>query len=285
MSLKYISLGFRELLGAFAVFILKSIRCIPFSITYSSLKILIPFYYKTRPQHIASVKRKIDSSPFSKELTLNQYYQHRLQLLLNNIYWHGQPHLPPQSKILNEHYLEKALQVNCPLVILSLHMGPFELLHKGAYQKTKKAHRPYYVLTAKAFSKTLTQYMNSGRETEGKKTVLNRKIGSSLKKIIQQNGVLAMMVDQSPLRDHESLTLWGTHTLPFNDKLLSLLLNKGAILLPLSCYQKGKTTVLTYHEPIAKPHLKTKITEFLEKEIAQAPAQWNWSYGGIKVKS
>jgi lauroyl/myristoyl acyltransferase len=173
-------------------------------------------------------------------------------------------------------------------------MGAFELLHKLPYPDIYDADKNFTVLVAPAFSHVLTSYLNLGRRNKNKHIMLNRSLPAAVLKTRRTRGVLGVMLDQSPARQDDFLTLWKSIQLPFNHRLLEISAEKGFVLLPLSTrLDRDGSAILEYQAQFTPPSerepagkaWKELIRNFLEKEIARAPEQWNWSYPGIRVAS
>jgi lauroyl/myristoyl acyltransferase len=145
--------------------------------------------------------------------------------------------------------------------------------------------RPFRILTAPAFSRSLTAFMAQGREGGGK-TVLwvggdgPRGLERGLRDTASKGGVLALMVDQHPGRQEDvaTLDLWDRIRVPWPARLLEFLAAQDFIFIPVSArLEPDGTSLVRYHAAIADPG-PAAIRAFLEAAIEDAPGQWNWSY-------
>ncbi len=219
---------------------------------------------------------------------LESYYRARLEILLRSVASHGAPAcdsdiLPEGEAIWND-----ILDSGRPVVLIGLHLGFFELLHK--YPAAPPQGRPFLVVTAPAFSEPLSQFMRLGREIQGREVVWNGQTAVAARRILRENGVLALMADQAPRHAIGQLTLWDGLHVPCGVRLFSFLALKGAVLVPVSTWiQSDGRSRLKFHKPLTAEgenqgvSLETQLSEFLELAVERAPEQWNWSYPGISI--
>jgi len=171
-----------------------------------------------------------------------------------------------------------------PVVLLGLHAGPWELLHRLPGAATGF---PFAIATAPAFAPALTAFMAEGREREGKRILWTGSVGAKglpagLREILDAKGVLAFMVDQvpGPPETSEYLELWGRIRCPYPGRLLRFLEARDCLFVPISVKSSNGVAELRYHGvwETADPD---RVRAFLEEAIAAAPDQWNWSYPKI----
>jgi lauroyl/myristoyl acyltransferase len=250
-----------------------------------------------RPGHASRLRALFASSPVAGRLTLGKYYSMRLRLLLLGLKAHGASveaggigtgATTGGRPLLEglEHYRE-ALESGRPVALVGLHAGLVERLHR---LPPAKGGKPFFILTAPAFSPPLTAYMARGREQEGKRILWlggkgDRGLEAGLRAVIAGKGVLAMMADQHPgaKEDCEFLSLWGSVQVPYPARMFRFLAGQGFLFVPVSTrlYPDGSAPV-RFHPAFdaAEPE---RIRGFLEQAIAEAPDQWNWSYPKNRV--
>ncbi|MEO6094599.1 MAG: hypothetical protein ABIW76_02620 [Fibrobacteria bacterium] len=284
--------------GQLAVFLISLVRRMPARVTRQLLWPALKVYPLLRPGHVSRLKARFAACPFPS-LTPGTYYAARLDLMIRGLKLHGSP-IPPILEDGTAHYRE-ALIANRPIALIGLHAGLLELQHR--VPEAPKA-RPFYILTAPAFSPPLTAFMAQGRERDGKRILwigkggkgygqgpggvealgknLGKSLGNGLRALLGSNGVLALMADQhpGPAEACEYLHLWGAIRVPWPARLLRFLDSKGVICLPVSTRIDYDGNVrFTYHPPL-RPDAES-IRAYLETSIAQSPEQWNWSYPKI----
>jgi lauroyl/myristoyl acyltransferase len=268
--------------GALCVLALRGLGALPLEHARALLTLPVRLYPWLRRRHAVRLRACFSASPFAGTLRLSGYYRTRLGLLLSGLSAHGRTvtsafHL---ARMEGEAAYARALASGRPVVLLGLHAGPWELLHR---LPPAPPGRPFAILTAPAFAPALTAYMAEGRERDGKGVLWvgggDRGLESGLRKILESRGVLAMMADQvpGPAEACEYLGLWGRVRSPYPGRLLRFLGSKGCVFVPVSVRQDGKAAVLTFHGAWDEAGPE-RVRGFLEAAIALAPDQWNWSY-------
>ncbi len=258
----------------------------PIRLTSFILSLLLPCYFLLRSSHIKKVSLQLKKC--FPALTIRSYYHRRLYLYLMNIQLHGRPLNKSKIQFLQKENYDQALTQNRPIILLGLHAGLFEFLHKAP---AKPLNKDFYILTAKAFADPLSTYMRNGREIEGKKILWNTGETWRLRKVLRTNSILALMIDQFPSQSNENLKLWNCLSLPCSTHLLQLCLQYKALLIPISTYLDPQNQpILKFHSAFSLADASSEslikfMQAFLEEAIAKAPLDWNWSYPKLKIYS
>ncbi len=298
--------------GNLAVTMLRLLPLIPFQFLEKLLQPFLIVYPFFRKNHVRRMKACWKALPFEHTLTVRTYYRNRLRIFLRTLKQHGKD--PEGENIIRRflirgeiHYRE-ALEKNRPIILLGLHLGLFENLHR---LPMKPVDRPFGILTAKGFAESLTKYMVKGRELGGKRMVLRKNFSEEVRRVIQQRGILAMMVDQNPevKSEENSLLLWNKISICYPRRLLEFAVRNGFLILPVATIvakEIGRGEVGTdwieskiperakegieFGEPwifsegkISKEIIEEKVRMFLEKHIESLPELWNWSYGKVST--
>ena len=296
---------------------LAALRRVPARVTGRLLSPALRLYPLFRPRHAARLKACFAAAPLRAPLSLRDYYATRLGLLLRGLACHGKP-LPAVSQgteasmrewtpdlrvqVQGEKHYREALARRRPIALIGLHAGMVELLHRIP---EAPEGRPFFILTAPAFSPPLTRYMARGREMEGKRILWvgksdgkgdgQRGLEQGLRSVIAANGVLALMADQhpGPADECEYLMLWDRVRVPWPARLIRFLAAQGFQCVPVSTRMlkdgfaqgpEGSTATARFEFHPALPHADAGgIRAFLEKAIAEAPEQWNWSYPKVRI--
>lgn len=186
---------------------------------------------------------------------LAAYYHERLRSVRTCLCFHGRALPRDQVQVEGSHHYEAALRTGRPVLLLGIHSGPVELLHKVP---RKPPQRPFGILTAEAFSPPLTRYLREGRCREGKEAIPRGAAAPFLRRFTREKGILAVMADQlgSPAKGRvrgdglreggkreagkeggpELLELFGSFLLPVDFRLLRWALRQGALFLPLEVW-------------------------------------------------
>lgn len=284
--------------GAVAVLALRWLGGLPPRGARALLAPALAFYPRLRRRHSERLRACFSASPFAGALGLDAYYRMRLAMLLAGLRAHGRAVTAAftHTRVEGEAAYARALASGRPVVLLGLHAGPWELLHR---LPPAPAGRPFAILTAPAFAPALTSYMAEGRERDGKSVVWvggdgERGLESGLRSLLESRGVLAMMADQvpGPADACEYLELWGRIRSPYPGRLLRFLGSRGCIFVPVSVRQAGDAAmaaggggsargpggvILTFHGTWDEAGPE-RVRGFLEEAISRAPDQWNWSY-------
>ncbi len=269
--------------GWLAVLLLRGLRRIPISL---ALALMVPALYAYplfRRAHARRLRAAFAASPFRERLGLSRYYRMRARLLLLGLKAHGGP-LPRHRSEGTGHY-QAALASGRPVVLIGLHAGPLEMLHRIP---PAPAGKPFLILTAPAFAPTLTEYLATGREGEGKRILRTgaggeKGLEQGLRAVLSQGGVLALMADQypGPSGENEFLELWDRVQVPYPGRMLRFLARQDCAFIPVSAFLGiDGVTVFRFHPGMARPDASA-LRAFLEAAVAQAPEQWNWSYPKI----
>jgi lauroyl/myristoyl acyltransferase len=180
-----------------------------------------------------------------------------------------------------EHY-RKALESGRPVALVGLHAGMVERLHRLPPAAPGK---PFFILTAPAFSAPLTAFMARGRELDGKRILWiggkgDRGLEAGLRSVIAGKGVLALMADQhpGPAGECETLSLWGNVQVPYPARMFRFLEGQGFLFVPVSTRLLRDGSAPVRFHPSFDAADPERIRGFLEQAIAEAPDQWNWSY-------
>jgi hypothetical protein len=259
------------------------LRTLPYPVSHACLQPGAVAYRLFRGGQGAKVRARIAASPPSLRLDAASYYRRRLELLLRGLRAHGAEvtrGFPPVREEGREAYLE-ALASGRPVALLGLHAGPLELLHRVP---PAPAGRPFLILTAPAFAPALSEFLAWGRERDGKRILWAGSRGgpsleTGLRACLERRGVLALMADQypGPPADCEWIELWDRLRIPYPARLLRFLENRGCLFVPVSARLEAHSARIRYEGPWGTAP-KAWIRDFLERAIAAAPDQWNWSY-------
>jgi lauroyl/myristoyl acyltransferase len=272
--------------GALAVGFLRGLGSIPVELALALLTPGLLPYRLLRRRHVARLRACFAASPFGDRLSLPVYYRRRLALLLSGLRAHGRPVTAAFPRVETEGagIYADALASGRPVVLLGLHAGPWELLHR---LPASPADRPFAIATAPAFAPALTAFMAEGREREGKRILWTGDVSAKglltgLREVLDAKGILALMTDQvpGPAQSSEYLELWSRIRCPYPGRLLHFLEERDCLFVPVSVRMAEGIAKLRYHGAweAAGPD---RVRAFLEESIAAAPDQWNWSYPKI----
>jgi lauroyl/myristoyl acyltransferase len=240
-------------------------------------RVLLPLYFPFRRATRARLRALRISCP--------AYYRMRLRLALLSLrHLLGRPD-GLEVRVEGQELYAAAQATGRPILLLGWHQGPVELLHRVPSRSTE---RPFFVMTAGAFSPALAQLMAKGRaegrasEAErGAKAVIRPDSLSGLRAWERDKGVLAVMVDQVRGRPEEWLSFRAgpraTAHAPWPKRLLEWVLERRPEVLVVSARLEGNSVRFRY-EAVDPNAPKEDVAAKIEAALARAPAQYNWSY-------
>lgn len=179
--------------------------------------------------------------------------------------------------IENEQIFLEALQSNSPIVVISIHQGPFEILHRSLC----KYHRPVYLLTANFSNTLLNQALKTLREHPILHEYPENQAGNALRQCFKNKGILALLIDQGKGASPCNTKLFGLNS-PLYLKLPIKANQMGASLVSFRVYKQNKSIVLrfeTLYKAKTPDHiLENSINNEVETWISEHPEDWTWNY-------
>ena len=262
----------RSLAGLISTAALRLLGTLPPGVIVALGSPLLPFYALIRPQ----TKRRLRSLPVP--VPTLPYYRMRLRLAALSLRHLTNHPNDLTVRIEGEEHYHAALASGKPVALLGWHQGPVELLHR--IPPASNDDRPFYILTAEAFSLALTGLLKQGRTQPGK-TMVDSDRSAALRDFIRRNGLLAVMVDQVPGDPSDFFSLWnGSVKIPRTGELLEWLRNQGSLLVAVTVSLEKEDTVLFRYHPV---NGLEDLEALLEKSLAENPLQYNWSYPKIRL--
>jgi lauroyl/myristoyl acyltransferase len=315
---------FREILGVICILLFWLVQRAPYFILVGIFTRLLPLYLLIRKKNSHRIflgihaywkhqdASRVHTPLLSEKEILLEYYTTRFQLFCKHLqYYRQKQQFLTSPRIQGVEHIEKALIESKPILLLGLHMGIFEALHTFPWLHYLEDHskdnntnilnssltnRTLSVLTAPAFSKTLSTYMTYLRMSPNsninpsieKRSIHPHQLSSHLKECIKTKGIFAYMGDQAS-QGTEYVTLWNTIKLPMSTRLPQFFKKHGGMVLPICTYEKKSGTEIHCYPPLTVEENNSEawqktIEPFLEKSIALAPYQWNWSYPSWSLK-
>ena len=171
---------------------------------------------------------------------------------------------------------------NKSIVFVSIHLGAFEILHRGLANSVESGElklESYVNLIVSEFrNKKLDEFLNSVRKVRRIKIVKDFNVSRILKNIIRSKEILAVMADQSKYGG-ENFEILG-QSVPLFLKLPITANKLGASVAFFRTFRRnGKHTIRIEHiyEPFSKIN-PAEIAKIFESWILEYPEQWVWNY-------
>jgi len=158
-----------------------------------------------------------------------------------------------------------------PVVFASIHLGAFEMLHRGVAQIAKDY--PVNLIVSEFRNKKLDAYLTKVRKTPNMKIVKDYEVSKMLKNAIRNKEIIAIMADQSK-QGAEYFQILGDNV-PLFFKLPLMAHRLGASLVFFRTFKKNGEHIIKF-EQVYKP--QTEIAKMIESWILEYPEQWAWNY-------
>jgi KDO2-lipid IV(A) lauroyltransferase len=163
-----------------------------------------------------------------------------------------------------------------PIVFASIHLGAFEMLHRGLAQMLSSSH--INLAVSEFRNKKLNMFLTKTRAIENIKIVRDFEIPKVFKNAIRNREIIAAMADQSK-HGGENFEILGQNIPLFLE--LPLKANKlGASVVLFRTFKKNEEHVIKI-EQIYEPYSEInprEIAKIFETWILEYPEQWAWNY-------
>ena len=163
-----------------------------------------------------------------------------------------------------------------PIVFASIHLGAFEMLHRGLENLVKKK---LYLIVSEFKNKKLDDFLTKTRTTRNIKIVKDYEISKIFKNAIRNREILAAMADQSKGAG-ENFQILGDN-IPLFLKFPLMANRLGASLVFFRTFRKDNEHIIRFEQVYApKSQIdRNKIAKMIENWILEYPEQWAWNYG------
>jgi KDO2-lipid IV(A) lauroyltransferase len=177
-------------------------------------------------------------------------------------------------KFENSALIQKEIGKNS-IVFASIHLGAFEMLHRGLGHLTAgKVH----LVVSEFRNAKLDEFLTTLRETQNIRIAKDDQVSRILKNAISSGEILAVMADQSRGKS-EDFQILGAYV-PLFLKLPLVANRLGANLVFFRTFRRNNEHIIRF-ERIYAPNSeidKNEIAKMLENWILEYPEQWAWNY-------
>jgi len=163
-----------------------------------------------------------------------------------------------------------------PVVFASIHLGAFEMLHRGVAQIASDC--PVNLIVSEFRNKNLDAYLTKVRKTQNMKIVKDYEVSKILKNVIRNKEIIAIMADQSK-QGAEHFQILGD-SVPLFFKLPLMAHRLGASLVFFRTFKKNNEHIIKF-ERVYEPQTEiaqNEIAKMFENWILEYPEQWAWNY-------
>lgn len=177
----------------------------------------------------------------------------------------------------NEQIIREALEKGIPVVAISIHQGPFEILHRSLTRYSDHV----YLFTHSFPDKALTDLLHEIRLTNGLEERETETVAKTLREFFKNRGILAMLIDQATEGRGNRVTLLGQQAELFLRMPLKAQ-SMGAGIVTFRTFRSGGGYTVrfeSYYPPKSpEEEVSGKIAKEVSEWIAEHPAEWTWNY-------
>lgn len=203
-------------------------------------------------------------------------------LFLNEIdslrYLVNDPQNKPDVSYENESVLTNCIKAGMPVVLVGIHQGAFEMQHRALLRYSPTVH----LFTQSLHCKALNQAIRNIRKRAGLKEHDTNEVGSVLKQVIREKGVMALAIDQSHGSKGNEVELFGRKSHLFLRLPIKANQMGAAIVTFRTFWVRGFEHVVRFenvYAPKTNPEeLTASIANEVEVWIGEHPHQWTWNY-------
>ncbi len=191
----------------------------------------------------------------------------------------------PKVYFENEDKIKNCLLQNKPLVLVGIHQGAFEILHRSLLRYSPTVH----LFTSTLRNRPLNDAMRAIRFHKGLCEHDIGDVGKVFKQLFKENGLLSLAVDQAT-GNGNPVKIFNCETTLFL-RIPIKCMEHGATILTFRTYRLSATEHVvrfeTVYNPQVEPFLKAtdfskilpqKIAAEMECWLSEHPEQWTWNY-------
>lgn len=250
------------------------------SFFFEALFIIFYPLYKNSHKHKAwgRVKRLLEETKLDSKTTPKAVFYSLYKNALDSFRFLGN-HKKTAQKITyeNEYLIQNTVADKTPIVAISIHQGPFEILHRSLCRYHKRVH----LLTSPFQNAHLTNALHRIRQHPHLIDHSTKEVGYALKKVIREKGILAMLIDQAKNGKGNKVRLRNKDFLLYLK--VPLKANQmGAAIITFRTFAT-KERIIVRFEKLYPPKsseelIKKSVAREVENWIEEHPEQWTWNY-------
>lgn len=258
----------------------KILNRIPKALDRILFRLVFPLYKRCCTKELTRIADHIQKAKIHSAPSIHSIYQHLWCNGFDSLrFLHQKKETLQRVHIVNESVIQQALASHSPIVVVSIHGGAFEMLHRILERYTKPVHLIASPFRLNGFSRYLeklrshpTIYVHKPSEAAW-----------TLKRLIRKQEILAVMLDQSRDPDGNRVNLLGRPTRLFF-RLPQEACQWGACVVTFRTYRERDHHYIrfeTMYPPFTPPQeLAQKLAKEVESWIQEHPEQWTWNYPG-----
>jgi|GEM_PF-1910038 len=241
-------------------------------------KTLWVVYQIVQRAEILRVQDHVNKSPFQKTLRIEDIYWNLFRNALDSLrYMQHSTQMKVRVKIVHGELLQELLTQGKPVVVVSIHLGAFEMLHRalGSFGA------PVRLMVSRHLPPGMERYLRQTRSASNLILYQPEQSAQLLRDLLRKGGILAILCDQSRQGKGILVPLWGRPTELWT-RLPTSACAQGATVLSLRALRRSQEHELRFETLYAPQTNAETLSCALGKEfeawILESPAQWAWNY-------
>jgi len=269
-TLKY---HFLRLLGSL-------LTIIPWQLDRILFRAIYPFYLLSHKKEYNRIAFHLEQADIKPRPPVWQVYENLFVNGMDSLrYLRNRAEIQKRVHLANRSLLQNALNSNNPVVVVSIHGGAFEMLHRSL----ESFGRPIHLITSEFRDTALTRYLRTLRATRQVKIYNPSEAPQVMRHLLRKKGILALMLDQSRDPQGNVVEMLGRKTRLFF-RLPQEANKLGATIITFRTMRRGNTHLIRFeslYPPQTHPkELERGLTREIERWILENPEQWTWNYPG-----
>jgi len=180
-------------------------------------------------------------------------------------------------QVVNAQLLHNLLNDQKPIVVVSIHIGAFEMLHRAIANQGY----PVSLITSKHSRGAIERFLHKARAVKNLRIVSPSEAPKLLRELIRKKGMVAMMLDQSRTGKGTRVELFSRPTY-FWLRLPLEACQEGATIVTVRAIRKGNEHVIKFESAYPGGYDQQQLSQMLASEfeswIRENPEQWTWNY-------
>lgn len=231
-----------------------------------------------RRKEILRVQNHLEASSIRPLPQIRHVYESLFRNGMDSLrYLYHTASIEPRVHIVNRHLVQNLLNEHKPVVVVSIHTGAFEMLHRAL----TKFNRPVNLVASHHHKAGIDRFLRRARSTPHLRIVRPDEAPKQLRELIRKKGIMAMMLDQSRSGKGNVVDLLG-RPCPLWMRLPTEACKEGATIVTFHATRRGDEHILKFETAYpggTHPHeLEHMLTREFERWILENPEQWAWNY-------
>lgn len=242
---------------------------------------------------ITNIGRHLGMSPEAARQLARESFAHNVRSFLECVLIPRFYDDSSRLRVPRQDLLERLLDPARPAVIISAHLGAWELL--AAPLGKCNSGRISMAVVRKYKNQVIEQLTTRLRSAHGVQVIGHRDVAFSVLRALRKNGIVAFLADHNTRRDDAAFLPFLGEEAAVNKGPALLALGGKAQIWPVFMIREGDNFVLHLEEPLDTATLEGSheekmlavvrfYTEAIERVVRAVPEQWFWMHNRWKTK-